>query len=295
MDLNEIAIFIKVIQVGSFSKAGQELNIPKSTVSMKVSSLEKRLGMTLIKRTTRKLHITPAGEQYFKNASEGLAHISRAEDEVKSGLDKPQGLLRITAPVDLGNVVLAEQISSFLKKYPAVQVELLLTDRRVDLLAEGVDLAIRAGHLSDSSMIAKKLGEVSFALFASNRYLQQSGIPKQLSDLNQHSCIMFSSLSTKDWVLENGKRKMKVPLKAKIIANDIQLVFRFTLSGEGIALLPSFICQNEVKTGKLVQVLADWRTNTSPVHFVYPAQKYVPAALSAFISHASEGLKQKLR
>lgn len=262
---------------------------------MKVSSLEKRLGLTLIKRTTRKLHITPAGEQYFKSVSEGVAHIARAEDEVKSRLDKPQGLLRITAPVDLGNVILAEQVSLFLKKYPAVQIELLLTDRRVDLLAEGVDLAIRAGHLDDSSMIAKKLGEVSFALFASTRYLQQRGTPKTLNELEEHSCIMFSSLSSKEWSLENGKRKSRVPLTGKIIANDIQLVFRFALAGEGIALLPSFICQNEVKSGKLIQILSDWRTNISPVHFVYPAQKYVPAALSAFIQQSTESIRERLK
>ncbi len=147
MDFNEVAIFIKVVQEGSFSKAAHNLGMPNSTVSAKISSLEKRLGVTLIQRTTRKLNITPAGNAYFKRCMLGLEEIKAAEAEIANIQGEPQGLLRITAPFELGSTVLPQIVSSFIKKYSKVRIELILTDRRVDLLSENIDLAIRAGEM----------------------------------------------------------------------------------------------------------------------------------------------------
>jgi len=155
MDLNEIAVFIKVVQSESFTKAAQCLGMPKSTVSQKVSMLEKRLGVTLIQRTTRKLNITPLGKSFYSKCVAGLEEIKSAEMEIASVHSEPQGLLRITAPIDLGGNVLPPLISSYMASHPKVRVEVILTDRRVDLLSENIDLAIRAGELQDSSMIVK--------------------------------------------------------------------------------------------------------------------------------------------
>lgn len=161
MNLNEIAVYVKVVETGSFSGAAKALDMPKSTVSSWVSSLEKRLGVTLIRRTTRKLHITEAGQLYYKQCLAAISQIMTAEEEVSQGQTAPQGLLRITAPVELGGAILPSVIEEFGKKYPSVELEVILTDRTIDLVSEGIDIGIRTGNLKDSSLIAKKIWVLS--------------------------------------------------------------------------------------------------------------------------------------
>ena len=199
IDLNEISVFVEVVKAGSFSQAAKKLKMPNSTVSHKVSSLEKRLGLTLLQRTTRKLNVTPAGQIYFKKCLNGFSEIELAEAEMASAQGEAQGLLRVTAPVELGGGILPEIISDFTAQFPKVTIELILTERRVDLLSESVDLAIRAGELKDSSLIAKKIGLAYFALFASPRYLKQKGTPTHPRELNQHKCLAFAPLGTDSW------------------------------------------------------------------------------------------------
>lgn len=162
----------------------------------------------------------------------------------------------------------------------------------MDFLTEGVDLAIRAGALKDSSLIAKKVGEVFFAVFASPRYLQSRGAPTHPNDLHQHDCIHFSSISSTSWKLESGKRSIEIPLEGKVAANDINLVRQFILSGQGIGMLPSFLTKN-LKSERLVRVLPDWRSNVSPLHFVYPAQKFVAPAVKAFIDMSTPVMRKQ--
>lgn len=294
MDLNEVAVFIKVIQLGSFSKAAIALEMPNSTVSSKVSMLEKRLGVTLIQRTTRKLNITPAGQEYFKRCLIGVAEIEAAENEILVAKGEPQGLLRITAPVELGSIILPNLISRYTKKYPKVSVEVLLADRFVDLLGEGVDLAIRAGELKDSSLIAKKLGEVYFALFATPKYLKLKSAPTHPKELQDHSCIQFTAVGREGWKLTSGKNSFFAALNGKTIINDLNMVKNLAINNMGIALMPTFFCHSEASSGKLIRVLPEWRTNLNPVHFVYPGQKFVTPKLSAFIELASEEVKNSL-
>ena len=295
MDLNEVAVFIKVIQSGSFSKAAKQLAMPNSTVSAKVSSLEKRLGLTLIQRTTRKLNVTPAGEAYFTRCLQGLEEIRAAEDEITAGQDQPKGLLRITAPADLGIALLPDLAVKFTKKYPLARLEMILTDRRVDLVAEGVDLAIRAGELKDSSLMAKKLGAVYFAPFASPAYLKAHGTPKTPSELKSHTCLQFAPFSGAPWKLAGPKGSVSIAIQPQMIANDLNVVKTLTLSGAGISLMPTFQCYPEVNNGKLMRILDDWRTPLSSVHFVYPAQKFVPLKLSAFMEMATDSIRSSLR
>lgn len=295
IDLNEVAVFIKVVQTGSFSQAAQQLGMPNSTVSFKVSSLEKRLSMTLIQRTTRKLNITPAGQAYFKRCLQGLEEIQAAEQEMASIQGEPQGLLRITAPIELGSSVLPDLISDYTKKYPKVRIEVILASRHVDLIAENVDLAIRAGELKDSSLIAKKIGSVYFAPLASPKYLKAKGTPTHPRELKQHQCLQFSPIGHDEWKLVGPKGSLNVALSAKIMVDDLALVKLLALKGDGIALLPTHLCYNDVQSGKLVRLLPEWRTALTPVHFVYPAQKYVAPKLSAFMAMATETLKKSFQ
>ncbi len=156
MDLDGIEVFVKVVEAGSFSQAAKLLGMPNSTVSAKVSALEKRLGVTLLQRSTRKLRATPAGETYFQQCVQALEQLQAAESELTSAQREPQGLLRVTAPADIGHTLLATLVRGFLQQYPKTEVELVVTNRVLDLIAEGVDLAIRAGELTDSRLIAKR-------------------------------------------------------------------------------------------------------------------------------------------
>lgn len=292
MDLNEIAVFIKVVQTGSFSQAAKNLGMPNSTVSFKVSSLEQRLGVTLIQRTTRKLNITPAGRDYYQTCLRGLEEILSAEQEIASIQGEPQGLLRITAPIELGSNILPELISQYIAQYPKVRVEVILSGRRVDLLSENVDLAIRIGELQDSTLIAKKIGFIYFVPVATPKYLKSKGTPTHPRELHQHQCIQFTPYGLEEWRLTSSKGTLNAPLSGKVIVDDLFMVKKLTLLNDGIALLPTHFCYPEVKAGKLVRILPEWRTSLTPLHFVYPAQRFVTPKLSSFITMALGALKQ---
>lgn len=293
MDLNEIQVFVKVAQTGSFTQAAKQLQMPNSTVSARVSSLEKRLGVTLIQRTTRKLNLTPAGRSYYENCQKGLEQIVGAENEVTAGQGEPSGRLRITTPANVASTLMPDILTRFLQQYPKVELELILVDRRVDLVAEGVDLAIRAGELKDSSLIAKKLGVSYFATFASPAYLKKFGVPKEPKEISQFQCIQFVGMGREKWEFTNNKNRVSVAMKQKIVVDDLHMAKALAIAGNGIALLPTFVCGAEAKSGKLVRVLPDWLSNSHPVSLVYPAQKFVSAKLQAFISFATEPLKSR--
>lgn len=292
MDFNEVAIFIKVVQEGSFSQAAKKLGMPNSTVSAKVSSLEKRLGITLIQRTTRKLNITPAGQSYFKRCMLGLEEIKAAESEIASIQGEPQGLLRITAPTELGGSILPSIVSDYTKKYPKARIEVILTDRRVDLLSENVDLAIRAGELKDSTLIAKRVGTVYFAPFASAKYLKQKGTPAHPRELKQHMCLQFTPVGVDEWKMTSSKGSLNVPVPGRVIMNDMTALKKMAIMDDGITFLPTYFCYAEVKNKQLIRILPEWRSNLTPVHFVYPAQRFVTPKLSAFISLAADAVKR---
>lgn len=295
MDFNEVAIFIKVIQKGSFTQAALTLNMPKSTVSTKISNLEKRLGISLITRSTRKIRLTPAGEAFFLRSTKAIDEITDAAFALRSESVEPQGRLKITAPVDVGNAILPGLAALFLKKFPKVELDILLTSRRVDFLEDGVDLAIRAGQLKDSSLIAKKVGETVFKIYAAPKYIKEYGVPSNIYDLNKHTCVHFTPLSSEGWQLHNGKRKTSVALKKKIIVDSMSLAHSLALEGVGLAFIPSFLCEAELKTGKLVPILPEWTSEITPLHFVYPAQKYVPATTKAFIEISTLALRSRFK
>jgi DNA-binding transcriptional LysR family regulator len=291
MDLNEVAVFVKVVHAGSFSRAARQLGMPNSTVSSKVSTLEQRLGVTLLQRTTRKLHLTAAGERYLDRCKGSIAAIEAADSEMAAIQREPQGLLRVTAMVELGDSVLPAIVSKYLAKYPKVSVELIFTDRRVDLLSEGVDVAIRAGTLQDSTLIAKKIGMGYFSLYAAPKYLRAHGTPTAPRELRQHHCIHFSAIGAAVWDLRSIKERAKVAVPSRVGSNSLAFSRALCLAGEGIAILPALLCQADVRARKLQPVLPGWHSNAAPIHFVYPAQRFVTPQLSAFIAMATETLR----
>lgn len=293
MDFNEVAIFIKVTQKGSFTAAAQALGMPKSTVSAKISSLERHLGISLITRSTRKIRLTTAGQAFYLRATKAIDDILSAESALRAESLGPQGPFKITAPIDVGNTVLPSLVPAFLKKYPKVELEILLTDDRVNFLSDQVDLAIRAGELKDSSLIAKKVGEVCFSLYASPKYLKSNPPPKSIADLESHMAIVFTPIWKEGWLLKSGKKSLRIKPQNKIMVNHIKLAHELALDGAGVALLPFFICSSDVKSSKLHPILNDFKSEVAPLHLIYPASKFVPPNVRAFIEFSSQELKKR--
>ena len=294
MDLNETAIYVKVVEAGSFAAAATQLDMPKSTVSAKVSALERRLGVTLIRRTTRRLFVTDAGKEYYSQSVQALRQIAHAEEQLSQHQSAPHGLLRITAPIELGGVILPRVIGEFQKRYPDVQIEILLSNETMDLIKAGVDLALRVGELKDSTMISKKLGTIYFGAFANAKYLKSNGKPESPKDLKDHCCLVFNPQGNRSWTLNGPKGSQTINFLKHMLINDLYLIKSLALAGVGVALLPTFFSYSETRDGKLVRILEDWKTNVRPVSFVYPHQEFAPKKLTAFLDVATEIIRGDL-
>lgn len=286
MDLDDIAVFVKVVQAGSFSKAARLLDMPNTTVSAKVARLEKRLGVTLIQRTTRKLHITPAGQAYFARCMRGLAEIETAEAEISSASAEPRGVLRISVTADVAHSLLPPIASGYVRRHPQLALEVIVSNRVVDLVGEGIDLAIRAAALKDSTLVARRFLSFTVDLWASPAYLEQRGTPRTPADLENHDCLGFSRLARQQLRLSDGRQKAELPSNGRIGVDDMETLRAFVLQGAGIGTLPSFLCGPYVREGTLVRVLPKWTCTTGALSFVYPSQPFVPAKVRAFIDLA---------
>jgi DNA-binding transcriptional LysR family regulator len=282
VDLDGIAVFVKVVQAGSFSAAARLLGIPNTTVSSKVARLEKRLGVTLIQRTTRKLHVTPAGRAYFERCLRALQEIETAEAEVSLSAAEPRGLLRITAPGDVAHGLLPLLISRFLERYSRTQVEVLVANRVVDLVGEGVHLGIRAGALRDSSLVARKFMSYTGGLWASAAYLKKKGAPKTPADLHGHDFLAFPRLAGNALRLSDGRAHAEISMKGRVAVDDLETLRNLAVRGRGIGMLVDYLARE----AGLVQVLPKWSWASGALSFVYPGQRFVPANVRAFIDMA---------
>ena len=287
-----MAIFVKVVQAGSFSRAAKLLEMPNSTVSAKISALEQRLGVTLMQRTTRSLRLTEAGKVFYHRSLRALEELQLAENELESSRGEPTGTLRITAPVDASHDVVPALVHKYCAAHPRMKVELVVTNRVVDLIGEAVDLAIRAGALKDSGLIAKRYELGHFSLWASPEYLNRFGKPGQPKDLGAHQFLPFSRFDG-EIRLTSGKESIHIAARGQIQADDFETLRALAALGNGIAYLPSFLCSDEEEQKKLLRVLPRWRGDQVSLSLVYPAQKYVPAKVRAFIAVADDLLKRK--
>ena len=296
IDLNEIVVFIKVAQLGSFIRASESLELPRSTVSTKVSQLERRLGVSLIHRTTRKINLTQIGRQFYERCAENLQNIKSAEEEITFLKSVPTGKIKISAPIFLGGYFLPEILQAFKKEYPDVSVELILTDRTVDLIGEGVDVAIRAGMLQDSVLISKKIGATYFSLYASPGYLKKHSKISHPKDLKDHHCLQFPPVGKEKWVLSNAtlKQTVSVALQGRCLVDDIGTLKSLARLDQGVALLPAFSCAENVLAKELLPVLPGWRTDVRPIHFVYPSTKFQLPKLKNFIAIAETIMRERL-
>jgi DNA-binding transcriptional LysR family regulator len=292
MDLNSAWIFVRVIQTGSFSAAGRALGMPVSTVSTKISQLERRLGVSLIRRTTRQLHLSEAGTRYFEHAVRACEAVREAEALAGTEQNEVSGVIRLTAPIEIGATTLTDVLADFLARFPKVQIEMILSDRMVDLIAEGIDLALRVGDLSDSSLVSRKIGRSEFNAYASPAYLKARGEPGRPAELAGHDCLGFQESVEGTWELTRAEKSVHVKVRGPLSVNNLVSLHRMVLRGRGIAMLPGFLCAEDVAQGRLKQVLTGWKAEHYPVHLVYPQQRFLPSRTRELIAFLAKELQR---
>ena len=289
-ELDEIATFVRVVEAGGFSAAADSLGVPKSTVSRRVARLEERLGVRLLHRTTRRMRPTPEGVAFYEKVAPAIGTLKEATVEVLEGRDHPRGHLRISAPVDFGTAYLSEIVTTFLKTYDDVSVEFVLTGDYVDLVADGIDGAIRGGKLADTSLVARRLGMTAFWLVASPAYLNEHKRPKKPADLERHACIVHRPTVPKDtWTLIGPKKTSStVRVHAKLHSDSFSFNRSAAIAGAGITRLPAFLAAEEIGAGRLERVLPSHHFGGSPLQFIYPSARQLPAKTAAFRDHLVE-------
>ncbi|MBX3193202.1 MAG: LysR family transcriptional regulator [Labilithrix sp.] len=283
-DLNALQVFVKVVQTGSFTGAARTLGMPKSTVSQRVSELEERLGARLLQRTTRRLSITDQGRVYYDHCARIFTEIEEADRAVTSLQESPRGLLRITVPAS--TQFLGPVLTDFLGRCGGVQLDVLCTDRFVNLVEESFDIAIRAGALSDSTLMARNLGTLHFLPVASPRYLKKHGRPRSPRDLAKHRCLVFSvGPHPRVWRLSHGDEKREVTLTPALAVNDLDILHDAVIGGVGIAILPTYRCVDDLDAKRLERVLPDWEAPSEPIHALYPSGRHLSPKVKAMLDH----------
>ena len=288
MDLepNDLLLFARIVESGSFSKAALRVEQPKSTVSRRIALLEAKLGERLLQRTTRKLMVTEFGESLLEHARKVVEEVEAAGALAQHRQQEPSGKLRISMPGDLANIGLHEVISAFIERYPAISLELDLSPRRVDLVAENFDIAIRMGDLpDDASLNARRVVLEKLHLYAAPSYIARRGTPAHPDELLQHDalCILSRNGGSEPWTLMRGKTVWRHALPARLTANSPDLLARIACGGTGIAACSDIFARSRIRTGELLRVLPDWEMPPVTGWAVFPGRRLMPAKTRAFL------------
>jgi DNA-binding transcriptional LysR family regulator len=288
--LSDVAVFVRVVESGSFTRAADALALSKAAVSKYVNRLEARLGARLLHRTTRRLALTEAGEALFARSAAALAELHEAENDVAQLTGKPRGMLRVTAPTYFGVTVLAPRLKEFRARYPELTLDLDLSDRIVDIVKERFDVAVRISAMPDSSLVAMKLAPCPTALVAAPSYLRRHGTPATPADLADHEGLGYSVVRTpNEWRFRAAKgRWISVTIRNQIRCNNDFALKQFALDGLGLAYFPRFFVEGELASGRLVQVLADHPGPELAINAVYETRRHLLPKLRAFLGFLRE-------
>ncbi|GAA3113668.1 LysR family transcriptional regulator [Rhizobium viscosum] len=281
--ISEMRVFVAVVTEESFTAAAERLETDKARVSRIVQRIEEKLGARLLNRSTRRLSVTEVGRDYFERASSILAAAEAAEAAVAQQSQEPKGRLKITATPEFGTTRVDSWVAAYLSRWPKVTVEAVYSIRFVDIIHEGIDVAIRLGALQDSDLSARKLGEVTYGLYASPDYLKRAGAPRTVEDLKRHDLIMKTSSGRSSWTLVNGEATEKVSQTPRCALDNIVAARNLTLSGLGIAHLPRYMAEPYVAEGTLARVLPGWASVPMPVHAVFASTRYMDPKVRGFV------------
>lgn len=286
MDIvKSIQVFQQVVEDQSFTRAAENLNLVPSAVSRQVGELEKWLGVRLVNRTTRSLHLTDDGRRYLEKMAEISSQIEalKALNEDKSHLS---GKVKITAPMMVGQIIVPDLLSEFKARHPDISLSLTLMNRKADLIEEGFDVAIRAGNLSDSSFFARKIGDIAFKTVASRAYLKNSPPLNEPRDLCEHNCIINAALSSsKRWSYKVNHKIKAIKVSGDIESNESACILSFVRAGLGLAVLPEIYVREDLASGRLIEVLSDFASEPLPLNVIYPSNRLQSPTIRALIDY----------
>ena len=297
LDLNDLRVFERVATLRSFSGAARSLGLPKANVSRSVTRLEEALGTRLLQRTTRDVVLTATGVALKERSAEIMEKLKDTVDYVGGFGDAPRGHLKVTTGVGFGICVLAEQLPTFLQRYPDVDVTLDLANQPTELLAEGIDVAIRLGALPDSSMVAVRLGTMERYLCAAPAYLERRGEPRSPEDISGHDTVERPSPDgrPRQWRFSKRDKTVAVDPKARISVNEILTIYRLVLGGAGLGIIFDHLCTPHIAAGQIVRLLPDWTIPPIEINIVFPSKKIISPTVRVFVDFLKEiGVRDKL-
>lgn len=285
-------VFCKVVELGSFAAAADRLDMSTSAVSRQVAQLEQLLNARLLNRTTRRISLTENGSAYYERCLQLLADLEETEEMVGTNTASPRGTLRLTAPISFGASHLAPAIGEFARHYPDMKFDVVLSDRVVDLIEEGLDLAIRIGSLGGQNLVARRIGRVHGLICASPQYLAAHEAPRNPQDLEAHNCLIYAyAASSNLWPFQRpGEEPVRIKVQGSISANNGTVLGELAACGLGITRGPEFILGPLVSSGRLVRILTEWEPEDLPISAVYPSRKHLSAKVRRFVEFMGEWL-----
>lgn len=291
--LKAIQTFVSIADSGSLTAAANELRCSLPSVVRTLAALEGELGARLFNRTTRRIALTDEGRQYLAHCRQLLTALNEAEAELRAEHSEPQGRLVVTAPVLFGQLHVCGAITRFAQRYPGVNVEVHLLDRVVDLIAEGFDVGIRIGELEESTLVARRVGQLRRIVVATPDYLERHGEPRHPDELLQHNCLKFTGASALMWNFLDGKKRLTVPVRGNFSCNQVAPVVDACLEGMGLGMFISYQVAPHVLSGALRIVLADYEPPPRPINVLYPQSRLLPARTRLFVDHLCESLRDQ--
>lgn len=292
--LSDIAVFVEVVETGSFTAASERLELSKSVVSKYVTRLEDHLGARLLNRTTRRLSLTEAGRVFYERARKGLEDIRDAEQEVAHLQDEPRGSLRVNAPMSFGILHVAPALADFMARYPEITVDVNYDDRKVDVIDEGFDVSIRISDLPDSSLVARRIAPCRHVVVASPAYLEENGTPESPQDLQNHNAISYRyQESAQEWHFrEPGGKTASVRVAGSVTMNNSLAIRAALLEGLGVTRTPTFVVGQDIKAGRLVPLLTNYQTLEVSIFLVYPHRHHLSPKVRAFADFLIERISE---
>ncbi|HEX7925096.1 MAG TPA: LysR family transcriptional regulator [Bradyrhizobium sp.] len=287
--IDAMQAFVAVADLEGFAPAARKLGLSPSAITRLIAALEERLGARLLQRTTRQVTLTDAGSRYLERARRILADVEEAEDAVESERTRPEGRLVISAPFGFGRLHVSPVVSAYLKRYPDVGVDLRLSDRRINLVEDGVDLAVRLGHLPDSTLVARHVGQMRRIVVASHGYLKLRGEPKRPADLTAHDTIQFGAMTaTPDWRFMEDGQEIRITPTPRFTSNSSDAAIQFAEQDGGLTRVMAYQAAESLKAKRVRIVLAEFEQPPVPIHVVYPTSRLLSAKVRTFIDLVTE-------